>query len=59
MGILVVAVLLLVIMPALLYLMGWGVARYIRKAPGRSGLMPRRKEPLDKPIGERPVQSET
>ncbi len=33
MGLLVIVVLLLVAMPALLYLLGAGVARYTRKAP--------------------------
>jgi hypothetical protein len=36
MGMLVVAVLLLVIMPALLYLVGWGAKRYIGKIPVRT-----------------------
>jgi hypothetical protein len=34
-GLLVIAVLLLVVMPVLLYFVGWGVARFTRKAPGR------------------------
>jgi uncharacterized membrane protein len=32
-GLLVIVVLLLVVMPALLYLIGWAVPRYTRKAP--------------------------
>jgi hypothetical protein len=53
-GLLVIVVLLLVIMPALLYLLGWGVTRYTRKAPSLLGFQvsqhtlseaPGRKEP--------------
>jgi hypothetical protein len=36
-GLLVIAVLLLVVMPVLLYLVGWGVTRYTGKLPVRIG----------------------
>jgi flagellar biogenesis protein FliO len=36
-GIVVVVVLLLVIMPALIYFIGWGVTRFVKKAPARRG----------------------
>jgi hypothetical protein len=42
-GLLVLVVLLWVIMPALLYLVGWGVARYTKKAPAWIGFAALRK----------------
>jgi hypothetical protein len=48
----VLVVLLLVIMPALLYVMGWGVFRYTRKPPSWIGFPTRNKEPVNKPRGE-------
>jgi hypothetical protein len=53
-GLFVVIVLLLVIMPALLYLMGWGIARTIRKDSGWIGSPPPRQELRDKSTGEPP-----
>jgi hypothetical protein len=51
-GILAVIVLLLVIMPALLYLIGWGVTRYTRKAMAPIARQIPRKGPADRPAAE-------
>jgi hypothetical protein len=58
-GICVLVVLLLAVMPALLYLMGWGVTRYTRQAPGRTGFPVPREKLSGKPDLEPPprVQS--
>ncbi len=47
--------LILVIMPALLYLVGWGVTRYIGKAPARIGFAAARMQPSDTPRSEAPA----
>ncbi len=54
MGLLVIGVLFLVIMPVLLYLMGWAVTRYTRKAPSWIGFPARPKVLPDKPDGKVP-----
>ncbi len=56
MGVAVMAVLLLVVMPVLLYLIGWGVTRYTRKAPGWIGLPVVTKPPSGKPTGKPPAR---
>lgn len=53
-GLFVLVVLLLVIMPGLLYLLGWGVKRYTEKMPSWIGFPIAPKEPADKPEGEAP-----
>jgi hypothetical protein len=50
-GLFVFVVLLLVVMPGLLYLMGWAVTRYTKKAPSWIGFPTRPREPGDKPDG--------
>jgi hypothetical protein len=47
-GLLVIVVLLLVVMPALLYLVAWGAARFTRKSPGWLGF----PNPGQKPGGK-------
>ncbi len=49
MGLLVIVVLLLVVMPALLYLVGWAVKRYTEKPPNRIGAPTTAKERGDRP----------
>jgi hypothetical protein len=51
-------VLLLVVMPGLLYLVGWGVQRYTRKASSRSGHRVRLKQPRDEPDSNIPASVE-
>jgi len=51
-GLLVIVVLLLVIMPALLYLVGWGVKRYTDQAPVWIKFPPYHKLPIKKPEDE-------
>jgi hypothetical protein len=48
-GVLVVVVVLLLVMPALLYLLGLGVARITTERPARIGSAVRRDVPSDKP----------
>jgi hypothetical protein len=57
-GLIVLVVLLLVIMPGMLYLVGWGVTRYTRKAPARIGFPVPRDELRDRPIAEEPASGE-
>jgi hypothetical protein len=52
----VLVVLLLLIMPVLLYGVGWGVSRYTRKPPSWVGFPARPKEPSSKPDGEAPAR---
>lgn len=56
MGLLVVVVLLLVIMPALLYAVGWGVKRYTDQAPVWINFPPPHRLPSKKPEGETPAR---
>jgi hypothetical protein len=51
----VLVVLLLVIMPALLLGVGWGVKRYTEKAPAWSGFPVARKSPGNRPGGKTPA----
>jgi hypothetical protein len=53
---LVLILLLLVIMPALLYLVCWGVMRYTKKTPSRVGFPTPRDDRSDKVGGEPPVR---
>jgi hypothetical protein len=48
-GISVLAVVLLVIMPVLLYLMGWAVTRYTKEPPSWIGFPAEPEEPSDDP----------
>jgi hypothetical protein len=48
-GISVLAVVLLVIMPVLLYLMGWAVTRYTKEPPSWIGFPAEPEEPSDEP----------
>ncbi len=59
MGLLVIGVLFLVIMPVLLYLMGWAVTRYTRKAPSWIGFPTRPQELRDKRGGKAPPSVES
>jgi hypothetical protein len=52
----VLIVLLLIIMPVLLYLVGWGATRYTRKAPVSTGFRLPRTQPSDKPDGDTPAR---
>ncbi len=54
MALFVVVVLLLVIVPALIYLVGWAAMRYTGEPPGWIGF-PVRRDPADKPGGEPPA----
>jgi hypothetical protein len=56
MAVIVLVVLLLVVMPALLYLVGWGAMRYTRKAPALIGFPAPRTQPSDKPDGDTPAR---
>jgi len=56
---LAIVVLLLVIMPALLYLVAFGAMRYTRKAPARIGSPTTPKKRGDTPHAEVPVRVET
>ena len=58
-GLSVIVVLLLVIMPALLYLLGWGVTRYIRKPPARLSFPASRGTLRVKPVGKAPARRES
>jgi hypothetical protein len=58
-GLLSIVVLLLVIMPALLYLLGWGVARYAREVPKFIGFPARPKATGGTPDREAPAQDKT
>ncbi len=58
MGLLVVVVLLLVIMPAMLYLVGWSVHLYTNKSTAWINFPAIRKEPTEKPAAEPPARSE-
>jgi hypothetical protein len=51
-GLLVVVVLLLVVMPVLLYLLGWAVKRYIERPPAWIGVPIPRQKLRDKPDGK-------
>jgi hypothetical protein len=53
-----VLVLLLVIMPGLLFLVGWGVKRYTDKAPSWIGFPTAPEKPSKKPEGEAPAKIE-
>jgi hypothetical protein len=55
-GLLVVVVLLLVIMPGLLYVVGWAVKRYADQAPVWINFLPPPKLPSKKPGGETPAK---
>jgi hypothetical protein len=57
MGLLVVVVLLLVIMPALLYLLGWGAKRFTEKAPSWVGFAVEAKKPGSDADGKTPQKS--
>jgi uncharacterized membrane protein YhdT len=52
MGLFVIVLVLWVIMPALIYLLGWGVTRYTAKAPSGTGFPVPRKNPSNKPVVE-------
>jgi len=56
-GLLVIGVLFLVIMPVLLYLMGWAVTRYTRKAPSWIDFPARPQELRDKRGGKAPPRA--
>jgi len=56
-GLLVIGILFLVIMPVLLYLMGWAVTRYTRKAPSWIGFPARPQELRDKRGGKAPPRA--
>lgn len=58
MGILAIAVLLLVIMPVLLYLVGWGVTRFTRKPSGWLSLPNAAKGSSGRPAGQPPARIE-
>lgn len=58
MGILAIAVLLLVIMPVLLYLVGWGVTRFTRKPPGWLSFPTATKRSSGRPAGQPPARIE-
>ncbi len=53
-----VLVLLLVIMPGLLFLVGWGVKRYTDKAPSWIGFPTAPEKPSNKSDGEAPAKIE-
>jgi len=57
-GLLVVVVLLLVIMPALLYVVGWGVKRYTDQTPVWINFPPPQPLPRKKADGETPARVE-
>jgi len=57
-GVFVVVLLFLVLMPVLLYLMGWAVTRYTSKAPSWIGFPERGKEPGSKSGRETPPKAE-
>jgi uncharacterized membrane protein YesL len=52
MALLVIVVLLLVIMPALLYLVGWGVKRYVGMNVNPIVVQAPKEQPSEKPDGE-------
>ncbi len=56
-GLLVIAVLLWVIAPALLYLAGWGASRPTRHAPPLINFRADQKDPSERPI-EAPATTE-
>lgn len=58
-GLFILTVLLLIIMPALLYLLGWGIKRYTENAPSWIGRPALRKHPNDTPHGDAPVRTRT
>ncbi len=49
-------VLLLVIMPALLYIVGWGVKRYTEKPPAWIGFTTAPERPSKKPDADAPTR---
>lgn len=57
-GLLVVVALLLVVMPVLLYLVGWGIARFVRTAPVRGGFPVPRPRLAGKAEVEIPAQAD-
>jgi hypothetical protein len=57
-GLVVIVVLLLVVMPALLYFIGWAVPRYTRKAPSWLVFAAARDTPGKKPRGEATAKGE-
>jgi hypothetical protein len=58
-GLLSIVVLLLVIIPALLYLLGWGVARYTKETPSFIGFPARPKAAGGKPDSKAPARDKT
>jgi cytochrome oxidase assembly protein ShyY1 len=56
-GLLVVVVLLLVIMPAMLYLVGWSVHRATNKSKAWINFPAIRKETTEKPAAESPART--
>ncbi len=58
MGLLVIVVLLLAVVPALLYLIGWAVLHYTRKASVGLVFAAPRGTPSRKPHGEAPAMGE-
>jgi hypothetical protein len=57
-GVLVLVVLLLVIMPVMIYFVGWGVMRYTREAPGWIDVPGIRKKPTETSDGETPARAD-
>jgi predicted RND superfamily exporter protein len=55
-GLLLVVVLLLVVMPVLIYSIGWGVTRYTKKAPSWIGFPMRQPPPSNRPEGTAPAR---
>jgi hypothetical protein len=58
-GLFVIVVFFLVIIPALLYLMGWAVTRFTRKAPSWIGFPARPQELREKRGGKAPPRAES
>ena len=58
MGLFVLIALLFVVMPGLLYLVGWGAKRFIDEPPSWIGFPNPGEEPSKKPDGEAPPKVE-